>query len=223
MKKYIYIGVLFVGVISLGFSTALAQGGFSVGARVGTTGIGGEVAYGLTERVNVRAGVALYDFTVEYTTEDRDPDVRLDLESNNRAYRFFVDYLPFKRFLRLTGGFVYQGPEFKGKGTPIESYTDPGSGVTIPANQMGSIELDILYEDKFSPYLGIGFGNSVGKNRLTLSLDAGVIFTGKPDVESRTFGPIADVIDYDPSVIRDDAQKITLWPLLSVGVALRLF
>lgn len=223
MKKYIYIVSIVLCVVGFGVTSSYAQGGFSVGARIGTTGIGGEVAYGLTERVNVRAGMALYDFSLEYTTEDRDPDVRLDLDSDNRAYRFFIDYLPFKRFLRLTGGFVYQGPEFKGRGTPIESYTDPGSGVTIPASQMGSIELDIIYEDKLSPYLGIGFGNSVGKNRLTFSLDAGFIFTGKPTVESRTFGPIADVVDYDPSVIQEDAQKITIWPLLSVGLALRLF
>ncbi len=223
MKKYIYILTTVLCVVGFVTSNASAQGGFSVGAKIGTTGIGGEVTYGLTEHVNLRGGIALYDFSLSYTTEDNDPDVKFDLDSDNQAIHVFVDYLPFKRFLRLTGGFVYQGPSFKGVGTPVESYTDPGSGVTIPPDQMGSIQLDLEFEEKLSPYLGIGFGNSVFKNTVTLSLDAGVIFSGKPTVTSRTFGPLADVVDYDPSEIQDEADKINLWPLLSLGIAIKLF
>lgn len=223
MKKYIYI--LTTVLCSVGFvtSNASAQGGFSVGAKIGTTGIGGEVAYGLTERLNIRGGIALYDFSLSYTTEDNDPDVKFDLDSDNQAIHLFLDYLPFKRFLRLTGGFVYQGPSFKGVGTPVESYTDPGTGFTIPPEQMGSIELDLKFEEKISPYLGFGFGNSVFKNRLTLSFDAGVIFSGKPTVTSRTYGQMAEVVDYNPQEIQDEADKINLWPLLSLGIAVKLF
>lgn len=223
MKKYIYILTLVLGVVAFGNYNAFAQGGFSVGAKAGTTGLGIEAAYGLTERVNIRGGIALYDFTITYTTEDRDPDVEFELDSDNQAINLFVDYLPFKRFLRFTGGLVYQGPSFKGVGTPVESYTDPQSGVTIPADQMGSVELELAFEEKISPYLGFGLGNSVYKNRLTLSFDAGVIFSGKPTVTSRTFGPLADAIDYDPSALESDAQKINIWPLVSVGLSLRLF
>lgn len=223
MKKYIYIVSVVIGVIGFGVSSASAQGGFSVGAKVGTTGLGVEAAYGLTEKVNIRGGIALYDFTVTYTTEDNDPDVKFDLDSDNQAINVFIDYLPFKRFFRLTGGLVYQGPSFKGVGTPVESYTDPQTGFTIPPEQMGSIELELEFEEKVSPYLGFGFGNSVFKNRLTLSFDAGVIFSGKPTVTSRTYGRMAEVVDYDPQEVQDEADKINVWPLISVGLALRLF
>jgi hypothetical protein len=223
MKKYVYILTIVLSVVGFGVPSASAQGGFSVGAKVGTTGLGAEAAYGLTKRVNVRGGIALYDFTVSYTTEGNDPDVKFDLDSDNQAINVFIDYLPFKRFLRLTGGLVYQGPSFKGVGTPVENYTDPQTGFSIPPDQMGSIELELAFEEKVSPYLGFGFGNSVYKNRLTLSFDAGIIFSGKPTVTSRTYGRMAEVLDYDPQEIQNETDKIEVWPLISFGLALRLF
>jgi len=221
MKRIIY-GVVGLFVI-LGFwvSHVSAQGGVSLGAKIGTTGYGLEAAVGMTEHLNVRGGVSMFDFEVTYTTDDRDPDVKFDLDAENRAYHLFVDYLPFKRILRLTGGIVYQGPRFMGTGTPVENYTDPESGLTFTPAQMGRVELDLYYQEKVNPYLGFGFGNSLN-NLVTLSFDAGLIFSGKPTVDSRTFGKMAELVDYDPAVIERDAQKVTVWPVVRFGVAVRL-
>ncbi|HAC15039.1 MAG TPA: hypothetical protein DCE78_03730 [Bacteroidetes bacterium] len=203
--------------------TLLAQGGLSAGVKLGTTGFGIEGAFGLTENVNVRVGYSAYDFEMDYTTKDYDPNVKFNLDSDNDATNILIDYLPFKRGFRLTGGFIYQGPQFEGTGFPIESYTDPETGFTIPPDQMGSITINLEYEKKFSPYLGIGFGNSVGNQRLTFSFDAGVIFTGKATFTSEAVGRMADIIDYDEQQLRDDVEEVTVLPLISFGLSYRIF
>lgn len=213
-------GVIFM--LLLQPAAVMGQGGLSAGLKLGTTGFGVEGVFGLTERLNVRAGLSSYDFTVTYETSDNDPDVELELDSDNRAVSLLLDYLPFKRGFRVTGGFIHQGPRFRGSGIPIESYTDPDTGLVIPASEMGSIQIDLEYEKKLSPYLGIGFGNSVGNQRLTFSFDAGVIFTGKPSLTSRTFGRMSDVVDYDEQELREGVEKVTVLPMISFGLSYRI-
>ena len=203
-------------------ATLSAQGGLSAGVKLGTTGFGIEGALGLSENINVRGGYSAYDFKLDYTTDDRDPDVEFNLDSNNDAVNILVDYLPFKRGFRLTGGFIYQGPQFEGTGFPIESYTDPQSGFTIPPDQMGSVTINLEYEKKFSPYLGIGFGNSVGNQRITFSFDAGVIFTGEPTFRSQSVGKMAEIIEYDEQELRDGVEEFTVLPLISFGLSFKI-
>lgn len=200
-----------------------AQGGFAVGGKIGTTGYGVEAIYGLTDVLNIRGSFTAYDFTISYTTDGNEPDVKFDLDSDNTAMSILVDYVPFKQGFRITGGFIHQGPRFKGVGIPVESYVDPQSGVTIPANQMGSVTIDLNYEKKLSPYLGIGFGNPVGRNRVTMSLDAGLIFSGKPTITSQSVGKLAEVLEYDEQELRDNVEKYNVLPLITVGLSVRLF
>ncbi len=200
-----------------------AQGGFAIGGKIGTTGFGIEAAYGLTDVLNIRGSLTGYDFTISYTTDGNDPDVKFDLDSDNTALSILLDYVPFKQGFRITGGFIHQGPRFRGVGIPVESYTDPQSGVTIPANQMGSVTIDLDYENKLSPYLGIGFGNPVGRNRVTMSLDAGIIFSGKPTITSRSVGKLAEVLDYDEQELRDNVEKYNVLPLITIGLSVKLF
>ncbi len=202
--------------------TLSAQGGLSAGVKLGTTGFGIEGALGLSENVNVRVGYTSNDFKLDYTTEDRDPHVEFNLNSNNDAINIMIDYLPFKRGFRLSGGVIYQGPQFEGTGFPIESYTDPQTGFTIPPDLMGSVTINLEYEKKFSPYFGIGFGNSVGNQRLTFSFDAGVIFSGKPTFRSQSVGRMAEVIDYDEQELRDGVEEFTVLPLISFGLAFKI-
>ena len=202
--------------------TLSAQGGLSAGVKLGTTGYGIEGAFGLSENVNVRVGYTSYDFKLDYTTEDRDPDVEFNLDSNNDAINIMIDYLPFKRGFRLSGGVIYQGPQFQGTGFPIENYTDPQTGFSIPPDLMGSVTINLEYEKKFSPYLGIGFGNSVGNQRLTFSFDAGIIFSGKPTFKSQSVGGMAEVIDYDEQELRDVVEEFTVLPLISFGLSFKI-
>lgn len=198
-------------------------GGLAVIPKIGTTGYGADIATSLSDNLNLRAGFSLYDITINYTTSGNDPDVKYTLDSENSAYSLLLDYHPFSFIgFRFTGGVIHQSPQFIGTGLPAEDYRDPQTGVTIPKEMMGSVEMDLRYESRLNPYLGVGLGNVFGKNRITLTLDAGLIFTGKPELDFRTNGKMSEVEDYEFDRVRDSVEKYRVLPKVTVGLSIRL-
>jgi len=79
-----------------------------------------------------------------------------------------------------------------------------------------------------APYLGLGFGNAVGKGkRLTFVFDLGVMFQGFPRAKLDAQGPKAGDAGFRADLrqferdINDDLHKqyLKYYPVLSLGLA----
>lgn len=82
------------------------------------------------------------------------------------------------------------------------------------------------------PPFGIGWGNAVGKNsRLTISVDAGVMFQGKPKVsltpKDVNLSPadtalLQQNIDKEVENLKCDIKDFLYYPVISLGLAYKL-
>jgi len=91
-----------------------------------------------------------------------------------------VDWYVFNGGFRVSLGAVQQGPKIDVVGTPNNG-TYVINGQTYTAAQFGSLTGTVKMGSSTAPYIGIGWGNAVGRaDRVTFLFDLGAIHTGSP-------------------------------------------
>jgi hypothetical protein len=155
----------------------------AVAAQGGTLGVGGSVIVGLAPRVNVRGTFGFIPVEPDFTVDD--VDFTTDLPSFARAT---VDFYPVG-FMYLSGGglLVTKSGDISVEGT--FNGTQEFGGNTYTSAEVGTL-IGVFSLSSFMPYLGIGFGNPIGK-RIGFGLDLGVGFGSVPGVDLSATGPIA--------------------------------
>ena len=95
-------------------------------------------------------------------------------------------------------------------------------GTNYSAAQAGTVNADLKY-NKFSPYLGIGYGNPFGKDSsFSFNVDLGVLYQGKPTATMTASGggvTAADLRTEEAQLIH--AVDARWWPVAAVGIAYR--
>jgi len=202
-------------VLLVAGSTARADGGFALGARAGTAGLGVEGIIGLSESINLRAGYYRFDHGTDLEEEgiEYDGDLRL------RNAAVFTDWHLLGGGFRLSAGAVHTGNDFRGTAAgdlPVGDVIFPG--VLNARLDWGGA----------SPYAGIGFGNAISGGRLSFMLDLGVFYTGSPDVtlDGTTGDPQVDAafsaeLERERQALEDAVSSYRVYPVLSLGLAYR--
>ena len=197
--------------------------GIAIGARAGTTGVGPELTVGLNPYFNIRAAYNFASFS--YKREIADIKWNFDLDMDNIP--LFLDVYPFAGNFRLSAGLVFQSDS---KATLDVA---PGKNVTIgdhkyPPEVVGTLTGKVTTDSDVAPYIGIGIGNSVGKDDfLTLSLDLGVFFQ-EYEVDLYSNGPgitaklpaLRNDIEKERRNIQKDLDDWKVFPVVAISIAL---
>lgn len=198
--------------------------GMALGVKAGTTGVGGELTFGINKWFNVRGGYNW--FTTDANLKVDDVKYKADIELDTIS--LLLDVHPFGGVFRITGGaYWHQDGEAELKATPHKAWTKIGDHHYEPAT-IGTISGRATVDDDMVPYLGLGWGNSVDEeNVLTLSLDLGVMF------QSYTVSPLratgsgmtasdgrfrADLVKERKS-IQDDLDDWKIYPVVALSLA----
>jgi hypothetical protein len=221
------IASLVLGAASLGMVDA-AHAATALGLRAGTLGAGAELAIGLTEKLNLRLGYSLFD----YSTTIEDTDVTYDAELQLRNPSALLAWHPFSGGFHFSVGAVGASTKVIGTGVPTGT-TYVINGNTYNASQIGTVDATIEAGNSIAPYVGIGWGNPVGPTgRWTLMLDVGAVYYGsKPDVTVvATCGATlpaqlctrlqADVAAERQDLV-DQTDMLTWYPVLNLGLAFK--
>jgi hypothetical protein len=210
------------------------KSGWAISPEVSTLGVGASVTKSLTPNFNARVGVNTFSAsTGELTVESDGVESKVDANVNLFNVSTLIDYHPFKNSgFRITGGAVLNnGNNIEGTVKPSNNTVTIG-GETYTINALKSVKAKVPLSNSFAPYLGIGWGNAVKKDKgFGFNVNLGVMFRGKPSVEiSPDYGPDANAdpiiksnIDASIAQAKNDAQKdldkIPVYPVLSVGVS----
>ena len=178
------IGALFAPV------AASAQG-LAIAGHAGTLGLGGSVILGLSPRLNVRGTFGVVPTEPEFTVDG--VDFTVDFPTFLRAT---VDFYP-TGFFHLSAGGLFVSDDGDIKVVGEFTGTQDFGGTTYAAADVGNLTGSFAFNNAM-PYLGIGFGNPVGR-RIGLSLDLGVGFGDVPTVDLGATGLIAN----DPTFTND--------------------
>jgi len=190
----------------------------SIGVRASTFGFGGEVALGLTDRVEVRGVGNYFSLGRDMDLSDVDFDVDLKLKSAGGLVDLYAGPL------RLTAGGMWNGNRLGGTATPTGTI-DIGD-TTYTASNIGTVAAGIDFK-KFAPYLGIGLG---GRGKVGFFFDLGVMFTGSPNITYATTSTLTGAartqldqeVQTEIDQIEDDIKFFKYWPMVGLGLRFRL-
>lgn len=209
------------------FIAALASAGSAhavgIGAKVGTTGVGADVAFGLVPTLSARIGYSYLSFS---TTID-DTDITYDAKPKLSNGNLFLDWSPLGPF-RITGGLILNDNKINVTGTPSGGTYNIG-GTVYPASAIGSLTGTIKSGNQAAPYLGIGYGNVAGAG-VNFYFDLGVMFQGSPKASlTATCGSslsAAQCSQLQTNVVAEQADlqnsvtRFKYYPVASIGVTI---
>lgn len=216
MRKNFSIYLL-LGIVMLGLpSSVLAQKKLAIGVNGGTYGVGGELTYRLSDRINARAGY--HAITYSHSDSYNDLEVGIDYTGNLDVSNIalMVDFFPFKKVLKLTAGVYLMDWNINGNAIPNEAYEFDDTHSFEP-ERLGTLTADVSYPDGPAPYVGFGFGNQVAKGLpLKMIIDIGAVYTGAPQVTMTGSGLIAPTSDNAQS-IQEGLNEFEWYPVARVG------
>ncbi|MBL7188673.1 MAG: hypothetical protein ISS70_20300 [Phycisphaerae bacterium] len=198
-------------------------GGLAISGKTGTLGMGGELTTGIAPNVNARVGINTMDLDFEGDIDDIEFDIGADFSS----FSALVDYYVFDGSFRVSGGIVSMNHELALKATGAAGEReDIGDGnydwETDIGTLSGSVEIDDV-----APYVGIGWGNTLGRNkRWGFYTDLGIAFAGSPDAKLSATGAgatpgLAEDLAKEEDEIQDELDAFRFYPVLSMGLFFR--
>ncbi len=162
------------------------------GLRAGTLGLGGEVTFGLTDRLNLR--VPFNTFSYNYDTEEDGIDYEGDLKL--RSFGAQIDVHPFKGSFYLSAGLFSNGNKLDllASDPSGEEVYEVGDGeyrssTSDPLAIRGKLDFKST-----APYLGLGWGNAIqGDSNFYFRFELGAYFQGAGKVAATASGTAVDV------------------------------
>ena len=226
MKQRMFLQLSLSLILGLMASTAHADVGVAITG--GTTGLGGTLTVPLYGNyLNLRGTIHQFSIDEDLEEDGVDYDATLDLEN----YGLLLDWHPFAGGIRLTVGVVSSRNEITGTAVPTEP-TEIGDVTFSPAD-IGTLHLKAKYSNSMSGYVGLGWGNAVcPEDRITVSLDIGVIVTSPLEVDLAADSPIGSSnpviqaqllkeLRTEEDNLEKDLEDVEAWPVISFGIGYR--
>jgi hypothetical protein len=207
---------------------AAAQGGFAIGVRAGTTGIGPELACGLTPHLDARLASGYYSYDDTYDATGVHYDGTFDL----RNAMLLLDWHPGGGGFRLTAGAGWNGNRLQVQAPISELVRRYRPDLPSLPVELGSVHGEATGQT-LAPYAGLGWGRPLGgSGRWSFSVDLGALYLGSPQVDLETrlafqVPPAAQQI-LDLAVadeerrLEDELDQYRYLPVLSFGLMVRL-
>lgn len=214
-----------------------------VGVGVGTEGIGFDVAVPLTKYVQARVGLNFIpniniNTSVDVTGENEYYDYNEEMDVTGKFSRTTFDVkfdcYPFANSSSffVTAGFSMGGNKLikiSGHSDELEYLYTQGKKYNIeigdyqiPVDENGNVNGGVKVNN-FRPYLGLGFGRLIPKNRFGVRFELGAQFQGKPVVYADGVGDLQKMLDQDA---QDDISKFMDWlqvyPVLKLSIRGRI-
>ncbi len=165
-------------VLGLVFSSLASAQGMGLSAGASTLGFGLDLYGGISERMTGRIG--FNDFTYNKSISSDNIDYAGSLKW--QSLHAIADWYPWAKAFRLSGGLMYNDNKASLNAKPSASATYTVNGHAYSVANVGSLSGEMNF-DHFSPYLGIGWGNPVAKDKgFGFVADIGVLYQGTPKV-----------------------------------------
>ena len=226
MQKCHYVIILAVIGILAACSTANSysysyanDGDIALTLKAGTLGVGIEGTKRITENINARVGVNAF----EYDYSGTESDIKYDFDLELLSASALIDWHPFNNAFRASAGLFLNDNSLELKAKAAGSYQI--GDTTYTAAQVGTLKGELEFDD-VSPYIGIGWGNAVGKDKSwTICVDIGVIYQGSPELSLTADGTLSNNAAFQSNLSRekadleDDLEDFEFYPVISLGVA----
>jgi len=196
-----------VAGIALAVAGSAQAAGF--GARIGTTGLGGDVAWDLAPTLSARLGYSGGNVNHDVSTDLTTYHGKLKLSNLNTL----LDFAPLGPLFRISGGFIFNDNKF-------DVNTGQFNG--------GSISGMVKPEKSAAPYLGIGYGRVSGAG-VNFYADLGVMYQGSPKatltascgaISAAQCSTLQSQAASEQAALEDKLKNAKYYPVLNVGITI---
>ena len=197
----------------------LAEARPTLGATLGTAGIGLEAGLRHGDRLGARLGLSWIPFSVDIDEDD----VTGTAEPPSPIVRATLDFFPRAGTFHLSAGLHHVR-----QGVSVEMI--PTDSIEVGDNRYAPEEAGRFLGEAWgrttAPYLGFGWQGRGG--RLQFYSDLGVAFTGSPSITVRVTGPLAGDSEFmedlrsETREAEDDVSDFRFLPHLALGLRYRI-
>ena len=198
-----------------------SRSGKGITGKIGTLGYGAELNFGLSDSIGARIGLNAYT----YKYNDNSNQVNYDFKLQLQTVSALADWYPFSGSFRASGGLLYNNNKVSMTALPASGTTYTINGVSYTTTQISSLQGEMTF-NKVAPYLGIGWGNPVAKDKgWGLVTDVGVLLQGKPktSLTATCPGGCSPSIQYNVAAentrVENDLSNFKFWPVASIGIS----
>jgi opacity protein-like surface antigen len=205
-----------VAAVVLWGSAPLAEASpAGVSLKLNTLGVGADLTVNLGTYLNLRGGFNYGQFDTTVLMDEATVIGSLHW----RTIPLLLDYHPTGGGFRISGGGMINDNRVALSADPNEPLELQGTDYSVDRLE-GSVRFN-----RFSPYLGIGFGNATGDGRVHFACDFGVMMHGAPRVEARVEASLPPDLqaqlerDLQREVeeFEDDIAAWKFYPVVSLG------
>ncbi|WP_027469974.1 hypothetical protein [Deefgea rivuli] len=202
-----------------------APNDWGAAARLSTLGLGLDIAYAINPNWNARFNIN----TIEINKDEISNGAHWDSTSKMLTAGLLADYHPFDNGFKVTAGAYYNDNHGDGTAQPVDGTIKIGKNY-YKANQVSNSHATGSLNNKFSPYLGVGYGYSASKDParsgLSFTADLGVMYQGSANVtysatclDASVCGQLQSDVTHEAQRIADDHKNF--YPVVSIGVGYR--
>jgi opacity protein-like surface antigen len=209
-------------------SAAQAQDGrFAIGPQVGTTGVGIEAQFKVSDRITLRGGFDSLSFDEEVEGDGILYDGELDFSTGG----IFADLHPTGGAFFLSAGVYFGDRRVNVSGTPAPGTTVEIGDDTFTAAQVGTLNGTLDFGST-APFMGLGWNNTFTRSRRWgFKFLVGAAFGSDPDATLTRVGGSAlspaDQARLDAELraeeieIEKEADRFKVFPVVQLGLAYR--
>lgn len=193
---------------------------FALTASAGLNGFGGELVWGIGEKLNSRIGFHGGAVGLDGEFDNQEPTIGFNGDISLSSLSLILDYYPFGKVVGFSLGAYSHTQTFSLDGEALENYVIDDRAFT--PGELGTMSATLEYASSIKPYVGLVLGHPTRLNgRVKAHVQIGAMYSGAPTLNLEATGMIAPTADNEAN-LNDALQDFPWTPVLNLGVSVRI-
>lgn len=228
MKPYVKLTLsiflmTFISLSCLSQDNNLSSKGIGIAIKASTNGIGGDMVYNFHKRMDIRLGYEQLRYKTNFSFSEESVEYNADADYKTGSLSLFFDFYPLKTIFFTAGvGYNMFHGVLDGRAASDMEFGD----ILISKEKIGTFNFQVDPSLQISPYLGIGFGRTLGfNNRVAFAFEIGGYYQGSPDITINATGLLSPTSNPDQQYearLEKQIKQYTVYPVLKFSLSYKL-
>jgi hypothetical protein len=197
--------------------------GIGLGLKASTNGLGGDLIYNFHKSMGVRLGFETMGFSGSFNFEEQSVKYAATYKFKTGSFSLLFDYYIVNHvFLSAGAGLNLFNVAVDGEADGSLQFGD----IQIPKEKIGNFNFMVDPSLKVSPYLGIGFGRTLGlKKKVGFAFELGGFYQGSPNITIATTGLLSPTSNPDQKQaekLEGQINQYSIYPVMRLSVSYKI-
>ncbi len=214
--------ILFLGIPDLSAQDDFSKG-IGIAMKASTEGIGGDAVFNFHKRMSVRLGYEGLAVSHDFSFQEQTIQYNATATYKTGSISLLFDYYLLNNiFVTAGAGWNLFDAVVDGGAASAYQYGD----IQIPKEKVGVFNFQITPSNQVSPYLGIGFGRTLGlKRKLGFSFELGGFYQGSPKIAITSTGllsPTSNPDQQQATRLERQFSQYSVYPVLKFSLSYKI-